>query len=185
MPTDYKITMDNIAFLMSTPILPDNEFVTYLPFLSLDDDALFEKSKRITGLKIHWTYRSGVFRKVAGVIELKVMLQASCENDVSSHEGLKRELYAYFKKELSKVGYTGTPIEFENVNINGRSWLKYIVPILGVTEYSIKLSSKRFLTVRFAFIDNTGESLPKWQIEANQLMMDLVKSLKIEAPGLN
>ena len=181
MPTDYKISIDNIAFSISAPTPPDNDFVTYRPSLSLHDDALFEKSKRITGLKIHWTYRSGVFRKVAGVIELKVMmLRTSRDNDVTSQEALKQELYADFKTELSKVGYTGAPVQFENLNINGISWLKYTVPVLGVTEYSTALSSKRFLTTRFAFIDNTSESSPKWRMEASQLMIKIVESMKVE-----
>jgi hypothetical protein len=131
-------------------------------------------------MKVHWKYRSGLIRKVAGVIEMQVMLQAAREHDVASLDGLKQQLLADFKRELAKVDYSGAAAQFENVIINGRSWLRYQVPVIGVIEYSTSLSSKRFLTAQFAFIDNTGEKSPAWYQEANELVKDLTESMRVQ-----
>lgn len=180
MPTNFKITMDNQVFSIATPVPPENEFVKYRQSLSLYDDALFEKSNYVTGLQVHWKYRSGLLRKVAGVMELKVILQAAREHDVTSEDGLRQELLADFRRELTKVGYKGTPVPFEKVTINGRSWLKYQVPVLGVIEHSTGLSNKRLLIVRFGFIDNTSEKSPAWHQEAKELMTKLLESARVE-----
>lgn len=180
MPTNFKITMDNRVFTIATPVPPENEFVKYRSDIPLHDDRLFEKSNSVIGLKVHWKYRSGLIRKVAGVIELKVILQAARDSNVTSDDGLRQELLADFKRELAKAGYMGTPVPFEKVMINGRSWLTYQVPVLGVTEYSTGISNTRFLTVRFSFIDATEEKSPAWRQEANGLMKKLVESMRVE-----
>lgn len=180
MPISFKITMNNQVFSIAAPVTPDKEFSTFRPSLPLNDDKLFEKSKRVTGLKVHWSYRSGLIRKVAGVIELQMMLQAARENNVMLDDGLKRELLTDFKQELSKIGYTGAPVQFDKVTINGRPWLRYQVPALDVTEYSTGMSASRFMTIRFTFIDNTGEKSPMWYQEANELMKKLVESMRVE-----
>ena len=179
MVMSYKIKMDNQEFSISSPLLPDNEFFTHRPSIPLHDDTLFGKSNRIIGLKMQWTYKTGLLGKVAGEVEMKVMLQASREYDVTSDDGLKQQLLSDFKRELSKVGYDGSPVQFDKVTVNGYSWLKYNLPILGILEYSSGVSDKRFLTVRFVFTDNTGEASPLWRQRANDLMRELVASMKI------
>lgn len=180
MPTNFKIMLDNQAFTIAAPVPPENEFVKYRQSLPLHDDALFGKSNYVVGLKVHWKYRSGLIRKVAGVMELQVMLRAAREHNVTSGDGLKQQILADFSRDLAKVGYKGDPVQFENVTINGRSWLKYQVPVLGVTEYSTGLSGTRFLSVGFEFIDASGEKSPGWYQEANELMKKLVESMRVE-----
>jgi hypothetical protein len=179
-PKEFKIAMEGCAFSIAAPIPPDNEFVTYRQSIPIYDSATFKESKRVVGLNVHWTYRSGLLRKVAGVIELKVMIQlAESGNDVTSDEGLQQDLLFDFKKELVKIGYKGDPVQFDRVDINGHSWVTYRVPFLGVTEYSTGLSESRYLTARFSFIDNTGEQSPAWRREAGEMMESLVKSMRV------
>lgn len=179
MSVSYKFAMNSYALTISAPMPPDDEFITYRSSLSLYDNSLFQDSKRVLALNVHWTYRGGLIRKALGVIDMKVFLQAAGESNVISDDGLKHELLADFKRELLKVGYTGAPVQFDKTNINGRSWLKYQVPVLRVTEYSTGLSESRFLTIRFSFIDNTGEKSPAWYQEASQLMKKIVESMQI------
>lgn len=180
MTTSYKIAMDNQAFSIAAPLPPDREFAKHRPFIPLHDDKLFEGKNRVVGLNVNWTYRTGLFRKVAGVLELKVTFRAAHKNNVVSDEGLKQQLLADFRRDLAEVGYSGGEVQFQQVDINGRSWLKYSVPVLGDIEYSTGLSDTRFMRVRFSFIDNTGEESPAWRQEANELMGKLVDSMQIE-----
>ena len=180
MPRDFKIRFDNQVFSVATPVPPENEFVKYRPAIPLNDDRVFGNSRSVVGLGVHWKYRSGIIRQVAGVMEMTVMLRAISEYDTSSEDGLKQQLLEYFKLVLAPVGYKGTPIPFEKVTINGRSWLKYKVPVLGSIEYSTRLSNNRLLTAKFAFIDNTGEKSPAWFQEANAQMKQLVDSMRLQ-----
>lgn len=181
MSKDFRIVLGERSFSIVAPIPPDNEFVTYHRSLPIHDDVIFKESKRVVGLNVHWTYRSGLLRRVAGVIELEVFIQsAETGGDVSSSEGLRKDILSDFRKELRKVGYRGESVLFDELEIDGRSWLVYRVPILGVTEYSTSLTDSRYLTVQFSFIDNTGDKAPEWRREAGNLMMSLVKSMRVE-----
>lgn len=181
MPKNFKITLGERSFFIASPIPPENEFVTYRKLIPIHEDVLFKESKRVVGLSVHWTYRSGLLRRIAGVIELEVFIQsAEAGGNVSSSEGLKQDILSDFRKELGRVGYRGAPVLFEGLEINGRSWLAYRVPVLGVYEYSTGLTDSRYLTVRFAFIDNTGDEAPEWRREAGNLMISLVKTMRVE-----
>lgn len=180
MSSNFKITMDDQVFTIVFPVAPEKEFAKYRPVIPLHEDRLFEKSGRVIGLQVHWKYRAGLIRKVAGVMEMQVKVQAGRDFDVASLGGLKQQLYADFKRELAEAGYSDTAVQFEIVRINGRSWLKYQVPIIGAIEYSTSLSEKRFLTVQFACIDNTGEKSPAWYKEANSMINELTESIRVQ-----
>ncbi|RJF92218.1 hypothetical protein [Noviherbaspirillum saxi] len=172
--------MDERVFSISTPIPPDNEFVTYRPSLSLQDSALFEKANEVKALNVHWTFRSGLLRQVAGVAELKVHLYPAHENEIKSSADLRAELLSAFKRELVKVGYTGGPVQFYRVVINGRTWLTYEVPVIGVREFAIAVSDTRYLTVQLAYIDNTREKPAAWRKEAAELMEKVIGSIRVD-----
>lgn len=180
MTSNFKIQMDDQVFSIVFPSPPEREFAKYRSVIPLHDNELFEKPESVVGLKVHWQFRSGLFQKVAGVMEVKVLLQAARAHDVTSLDGLKQQLHADFKRELTRIGYSGEAVQFENLIINGRSWLRYQVPVLRVIEYSTSLSDKRFLTVRFAFIDNTGDKSHAWYQEANELSRKLTESMRVQ-----
>jgi hypothetical protein len=174
---EYSLRLDDQVFSVVFPSPPEREFAKYLFAVSLRNEELFAKSERVECLKVHWTFRNGLFRKVAGVLEVKVLVQAASSYDVSSLEELKKQLHADFARDLTRVGYSGGGVKFQHVVLNGRTWLKYQVPILGVVEYTTSLSSNRLLTMQFAFIDNTGEESHAWYQEANSLGRGLTESM--------
>lgn len=176
----FTIKIGNKQLFIASPTSPDNEFITYRPVLPLNDIGVFEKTNRITALNVHWTYRTGLMRMVAGVVELKVNFHPAEENDVSSDVGLRNEILESFKRELKKVGFDGSPVQFNRVAINDKNWLTYVVPVLGIREYAIGISSSRFITIQVAFIDNTGENMPEWRKEAAELMTKVLGSIQLE-----
>lgn len=177
----YNIAMDQFSYSIATPVPPDRAFAMHRPVVPLNDGALVEESYGLKALNVHWTFQRGLFRGVAGAIELKVFVRAAGpENDVTSEAGIKRELVAHFKREFTNVGYLGDPVPSQQVTINGSSWLRYNEPVLGTVEYSTGLTATRYLSVQFLFIDNTGEVSPAWFREASALMEQLLASMRIE-----
>jgi hypothetical protein len=179
MPKNFTIAMDGRVFSVAPPVPPENEFVKYSPVISLQDDKQFGTRGYVTALKLHWAYRSGIFQKVDGVMEMQVMPHAARQQDVKSLDGLKRQIAAELTGELKNLGSSFSNMEFDTVTINGRSWLKYPVRSIGVLEYSTSLSGNRYLAVQFAFIGNTGEESPAWRHDADQLVNELVGSMTI------
>lgn len=178
--SNYTIALDDQLFSIVVPESPDNEFAVYRPSLSLSDGGLFNKSKSVIGLKLQWTYREGIFRNIAGVLEMKVKLRIA-EGDVVSDAEIEKQLLEYFRNELSKVGYEVASIDFKKDMINGHSWMKYQVPKLNSIEYSTGLPNKRILTVQFGLADNTDAPSPNWMQDATNLMERLVMSMQIQA----
>lgn len=179
MPSSYKIAMNDRVFSVSFPVPHENEFVKYRPSVDLHDEALFSKSGGVTALKVHWKYHSGLFRKVAGVLEMQVFVRAAKEYDVASEDGLKNQLHVYLKQELAKINYRGNLAVQDKVLISGRSWLSYRIPVVGADEYSTGLSPRSYLSIQFHFIDNTGEKSPAWHKEANELKQRIIESIRI------
>lgn len=181
MPKSFTINLDNQTFTITPPKPPENEFVKYLTVISLQDEKLFEKSNSVVGLQVHWTYRRGFFRTVAGVIEMRVIIRVVPEYDLISSNDVEAQVNAYFTQEFTKAGLAKpTQICTDEEVINDRSWWKYQVPVIGVLEYSTVLSNQRFLTTQFSFIDNTGEASPGWHQEADVLMKSLVESMRLQ-----
>lgn len=181
MPKSFTINLDNQTFTITLPKPPENEFVKYLPVISLQDEKLFEKTNSVEGLKVHWTYRRGFFRSVAGVIQMKIIIRVVPENDLISSNDVEEQVNAYFTQESTKAGLAKLPqIYAQEEIINDRTWWKYQVPIIGVIEYSTVLSNQKFLTTQFDFIDNTGESSPEWYRDAEVLMKSLVESMRLQ-----
>lgn len=179
-PTIFTIKMDERMFSISTPIPPDNEFVTYRPSISLHDNALFENANEVKALNVHWTFRSKLLRKAAGVAELKVHLRPARENEIKSSTDLRAELLSAFKHELATSGYTGGPVQFNRAVISGRTWITYEVPVIGAREFAIALSNTRYLTVQLAYIDNTREKPAAWRKEAAELMEKVIGSIQVD-----
>ena len=181
MPTTLRVRMDPQVFSITAPVAPEKQLAMHNSIVSLSDEKIFGQTDGTTLISVHWRYRTGLFGKIAGVLELQVFMRRAREIDVKTEDGLKQEVRAYVKRELSKVRYAGDFSPSDFVTINGRPWLRYQVPVLAVQEYSTALADKRFLTVQFAFIDNTGELSPAWRNEANELMRKLVSSVTIES----
>lgn len=180
-PKSFRVELGEYAFSIAAPTPPDNEFITHNRSISVYDEALFKKSKRVLGLNVHWTFKTGLFRKVAGVVELKVYVNAAGDDyNVASEDELKQELLNEFKRELVKVGYAGESVPFESIVLDRRTWLRYPVPVIGLTEYASGLTKSRYLAVQFAFVDNTGEPSPAWHQEAKTLVQSLVESIRVE-----
>lgn len=169
---------EQILSLVS-PIPVSEEFFNHKSNVSLRDDALFRKSDRFVATKVHWKFRDGVLRKVSGVMEMKIVLSRATNLDSMQLQGIKESLQVAFDNELKVVGYRGEPVVFQAIEINGKPWLNYRVPILGVLSYSTPLSNERYLTVSFSFIDNTGEPSPQWQNSAVELSKVIISSATI------
>jgi hypothetical protein len=180
MPKSFTIMLDRQAFSVTSPIPPESEFVKYEPTVSLGDDALFSQTDSKVLLRVHWDYGRGLLGNVAGTLGMQVILHNARDGEVASEPGLQRQIQTSLKRELAKVKYSGGDSPLVRLNINGRWWFRYQVPILGMLEYTTAVSSRRYLTVQFALVDNTGEKTPAWQQSAHELMTQLVPSLRID-----
>jgi hypothetical protein len=180
MPTTFRTVIDHQVFSVQSPIAPEKEFSRHSPVASMNDDALFRQSDAATILCIHWTFGSGLPNRVAGILELQTFLRNVGDGDATSSRGLEQGVRIYLERELSRLRRPASFFPIEKVQVNGREWLKYQVPALGALEYSTVLSKNRFLTVQFSLIDNSAEKNLEWQREANDLVTQLVSSLKLE-----
>lgn len=179
MRKNFVTHMDDQILSLLSPLPASEEFFNHKNKVSLRDDGLFGKSARFVATKVHWKFRDGVLRKVSGVMEMKIVLSRANNLDSMQLQGVKESLQTAFDNELKVVGYQGEPVFFQGIEINGKTWVNYRVPILGVLSYSTPLSNERYLTVSFTFIDNTGEPSHHWQNSAVELSKAIISSATI------
>jgi len=176
---NFVTHMDEQILSLASPIPASEEFFNHKSEVSLRDDELFGKSARFVATKVHWKFHEGVLRKVSGVMEMKIVLSRATNLDSTRLQGIKESLQTAFDNELKVVGYRGEPVLFQGIEINGKAWLNYRVPILGMLSYSTPLTNERYLTVSFSFIDNAGEPSHLWQNSAVELAKAIISSATI------
>lgn len=179
MSKTFEINIGKNRLTLTSPRAPDPEFFRIKPVVELHDDELFFGGSSAPLLKGNWFFKEGLQGRVQGVLQVQVLLRRTQEKVLSDEKNLESVITSHFLHELIKLKYAGGPFPIQAIAINGRVWAKYKVPVLGMLEYSTRLSSDRYLSVQFFPIDNTGEVSPHWLGEANELLNQIIESAKI------
>ena len=181
MPTNYKITFDDLAFTISAPIPPSTDFVKYRRAVDLHDDHLFNGSTGVVGLHLVWRLKRGGFDTEAGIVELQVIVYPAADYDVRSQDTLRSQVTLDVNRGLAKLGRSVDALPVEARAINGRTWLRYTLPVIGGANYVAPLSNNRYIDVQISLIGDTkSASSSKWLREANDLYERLVSSMRLE-----
>lgn len=178
----YEISLDESVFSIAVPREPDRQFARHVPAIALDDAGLFASGKSVVGLNLVWTLRTGFFRKVAAVVELRVEVNPGEGLDINTASTLQRQVVDDLNRGLKKINRPPQEVDILSVTIHGRPWGRYRVPLIGGLSYVTVLSDRRYLEARVSVIPNTSDD-DVWRKEANELMDAMIASMCIRKAG--
>jgi hypothetical protein len=189
--TDHQLDLATKTLTLSMPGNAHNKGVL-APRLkadvNLDDRKKFVAGGYVVPVKISWPFDGSFFQGVQGVLQMKVLIESY--KGLESPDKLSNldQLQAWVKENLenamhrTRKKYPDRQLvgDFEKVSVHDSTWLKYKVPGLGrITQYTLPISGKYYISIRFNYVNNSKDRNPKWMQKADKAVAAIIEKVRL------